>query len=418
MADLSGSFQRSPWVAILSDDPQYKYGQAAMDSAANPGPVYSNAQGLAVALKGALGGYFAGQAKDRVKKREKDYGETLAKALQAAKGWTNPDMQAMPGQVAQEGYNATAANVGNMEPRRYLAPGENVQGGTNAMAQVLAGNQDTAGLGLNLQFQEMQNQQKIAAEIEAEKRRAALALQTDAAKTKAERDYKASPAYLEQVAAEAKARREPMADRLAVAAAGKPSVSVEVKGETKGVEAAWKNAADEWKVSQSSGLQARKNQLLYKTARGAMEKFKTGAMAEKRLSLAQVASDVLGIKSEGMAEGELLKSISRRLELAATPKGQGQITEAERAIFRETIPSLATSPEGVLMILDVMEKLDAYDLEVEKIYTESARNNKGSPNPVDVAERLQQLGPPPDVSGLQAPAPAASTGGYSIRRLD
>ncbi len=38
---------------------------------------------------------------------------------------------------------------------------------------------------------------------------------------------------------------------------------------------------------------------------------------------------------DGVAEGEVMRQIQRQLELAATPKGQGQITENERKLIRD-----------------------------------------------------------------------------------
>lgn len=175
MTFLPRSQNRSPLLAqLLAEDPQFAAGQAALQAGSSTAPVQSPLEGFARALQGAAGGYFTGQARQRAQGQQDDYSATLAKALQAAQGWRNPDMNAMPGQVAQESYDATAANVGNMEPRRYLAPGETVQGGSNAMASVLAGNPDTAPLGLNLRFQEMQAQAEARRALELERQKAAM----------------------------------------------------------------------------------------------------------------------------------------------------------------------------------------------------------------------------------------------------
>ncbi len=184
-----------------------------------------------------------------------------------------------------------------------------------------------------------------------------------------------------------------LAAKREIAAAGRPVTNVSVKGEVKGAEAAWKNTADSWTAQLASVQGADRRAVLFDRFEDTLSGFKTGATADWRLKANQLAKD-LGLQVANVGEGELLQSISRQLELAATPKGQGVITENERALIRETMPALNTSVEGNLQIIEMLRRLDAYDRQVLEIYTGSARANGGAPNPVEVAVGVAQLGPP------------------------
>ncbi len=198
MAFLPQSPNRSAMLAqILNEDPQYNSAQAAMQAGSSTAPVQSPLEGLARALQGAAGGFFAGQARGRAQDRMASQQATLEQALRAGTGWKNPDTLAGPGSIAQASYDATAANIGGMEPRRYLAPGEQgMPGDRSMMYQVLAGNPDTAQYGFGLMAQDMEKQQEISA------RRAEKAF---------DREYEGSPEALRIAAEKAKATRDPNA---------------------------------------------------------------------------------------------------------------------------------------------------------------------------------------------------------------
>lgn len=155
-----------------------------------------------------------------------------------------------------------------------------------------------------------------------------------------------------------------------------------------------KRGAEQFDVAQGAAREATKRIAGYGQMAQAMEGFKPGATAEVQLEASKFFKDLGVIEGENVPPAEMFKAVQRRLELLATPKGQGQITENERKLIRETIPSITTSPEGVQQILGMLERLDRYDIEVAKIWRENARKNGGVPNYVEVSEEIMSLPPP------------------------
>src|SRR3990167_2233543 len=149
---------RSPFLAELLADPQYQMALKSYAAGSATTPVQSGMEGLARALQGLAGGYFAGQAKRGMEGREGAYNETLAKALAAAEPWRNPDV------VVPKGEDVRPVPVGT----RQLAPGEIATGtgGIPAMAAVLANappeaRRYTAPLGLQLSLSDIGEKRKL-----------------------------------------------------------------------------------------------------------------------------------------------------------------------------------------------------------------------------------------------------------------
>jgi hypothetical protein len=126
----------------------------------------------------------------------------------------------------------------------------------------------------------------------------------------------------------------------------------------------------------------------------AMQGFTPGATAEMRVAAQSVLRDLGLIKGNEVPNAQTFKSIQRRLELAAVPKGQGTITENERVLIRETIPAIGNDPQAIARIVQNLERLDRFDIAVAKIYRDNARKNGGVPNYLEVSEQISALGPP------------------------
>ncbi|HYH17891.1 MAG TPA: lytic transglycosylase domain-containing protein [Azospirillum sp.] len=200
-----------------------------------------------------------------------------------------------------------------------------------------------------------------------------------------------------------------------IRAAGRPQVSVQVSGEKKGAEKLYTDAAEGFAGAQAADRAADKNAMLYNQLETALNEFKPGALAEYRLKFGKVLSDLGVPVDSALDQGELAKAIGRRLELVAagTMKGQGQITENERLMLREALPSLTTTLEGNKQIMNMLRRLDSYDKQVAQAYRDNAKRNGGIVDPVSVAEDLAKLGPALSESdyvllqgGKRGPAPA------------
>jgi hypothetical protein len=203
------------------------------------------------------------------------------------------------------------------------------------------------------------------------------------------------------------------------------STNVTVTGERKGTEKLYTDAATQFGVAQEAARSADRRAQFYDRMEQAIDGFKPGATAELRLNASKLLDDVFGIKVGGnLSDAEVFKSLQARLELEVAPKGQGQITENERSIIRNQIPTLANTPDGVRAILGMMRQLDEYDRKVAQVFRDNARKNGNVPDPVSVSEELSKLGDPlttrqrnllttqrpaADALAAQQPRPAATS---------
>jgi hypothetical protein len=160
--------------------------------------------------------------------------------------------------------------------------------------------------------------------------------------------------------------------------------------------------ADDWKAAEEQARDAGRRNVLLRRAEQAFQNFQPGALAERRIWLGQMARE-LGINVRGTSEGEVLQQVQRQLELAATPRGQGAITENERGLIREAIPVLLRTPEGARQAIGLIRQLDDYEMNIARIYRENARRNGGQPNAVQVREEIANYvaqNQPPDVQAV------------------
>lgn len=173
-----------------------------------------------------------------------------------------------------------------------------------------------------------------------------------------------------------------------------PATNISLSADKEGSELMAKKGVENFEIAQNASRDAGRRIAGYGQMLEAMKGFTPGATAELRLQGGRLLKD-LGITSgEGVPDAETFKAIQRRLELAATPKGQGQITENERVLIRETIPSLTTSPEGIVKTIQMLDRLDRYDQQVAQVYRENAKRNGGRPNYLEVTEEIAKLPPP------------------------
>ena len=153
MAQPPMFYQRSP-----DYESNMRMAQALMAQGGSTAPAATPLAALARVVQGGVGGFLQSRERDRDAARQKEYSTVLAQALQASEPWKNPDTSAVPGMNATE----RDATLGGGAGRRYLAPGEVAEGtgGPRAMIEVLMGNEMTAPLGTQMQFQDIQNRQE------------------------------------------------------------------------------------------------------------------------------------------------------------------------------------------------------------------------------------------------------------------
>lgn len=158
---------------------------------------------------------------------------------------------------------------------------------------------------------------------------------------------------------------------------------------SQGPNEAAKLIAERWiKTVQPEAAESYSRMRDYDRALGLLDKFQSGPLAGSRVWVGQLASE-MGIPTKGTAEGEQLLAIQRRLELALTPRGQGQITESERKLVREQINFFLASPGGARSILEYARAKDKERIDVARIYAASAEKGGGAPNPVEIQKGLE-----------------------------
>lgn len=172
-----------------------------------------------------------------------------------------------------------------------------------------------------------------------------------------------------------------------------PSTSVNVNtAENKGQIAMTTGAVDGYNAAQKAARQAAARGQMLNMFEEGMKYFTPGALPDQRISAGKALA-AIGIKTEGLAQGQLMQSLQKRIELANTPKGEGTITGPERELVRDANNILGSDPEGAAMLIEATRQLDRYDQAVFDAYKASARANGGVPNPLDVEDRIAQIGP-------------------------
>lgn len=176
---------------------------------------------------------------------------------------------------------------------------------------------------------------------------------------------------------------------------GQPGMNISLSADKKGGELLAQKAIEGYDAANKAAMDANRRIAGYGQMAQAMQGFTPGATADLQLRAKQLLKDVGVIGDAGVSNAEAFKAVGRRLELAATPKGQGQITENERVLIREQLPTMTTSPEGIRLGIQYLRQLDDYDVKVAQIWRDAAKASpNGVPNYYQVQEQIAQLGPP------------------------
>lgn len=181
-----------------------------------------------------------------------------------------------------------------------------------------------------------------------------------------------------------------------------------------GAETIAKNTAEEWKTTRAAAMDAGQRVAVLDRVEQALGNFPPGALADKKLWLGQMASQMGLPDLVNASEGEILKGLRSRVQLALTPRGQGQITESERGLIGAQFEVMMSTPQGAREMIGMIRRLDQIDMDVAKIYADNAERNGGAPNPIEVQREVQaylQANPKPvvpNVAPQQAPSRAAN----------
>lgn len=173
-----------------------------------------------------------------------------------------------------------------------------------------------------------------------------------------------------------------------------PGVNVALNTEKKGQEYLAQKAIEGYDTASNAARDSQRRIGVYDRMEKAAEGFAPGATANLRLD-AQRYLNELGIKvNDKMSEGEVMRMLGQQLSIHAQPKGQGAVSNYEREMFAKSLPNIMQSPEGFKKAIGINRALEQYDINVAKIWRESARKNGGIPNYLEVQDKIQELGSP------------------------
>jgi hypothetical protein len=194
---------------------------------------------------------------------------------------------------------------------------------------------------------------------------------------------------------------------------GPPQTNVNVSTEKTGQAELAKTSVEEYKTAQQAAKESQKRLGMYDAFEKAAQGFTPGATAEMRLTAKRYLKDAGLIKGEDVPDGEIQQMIGRQLAIHAQPKGQGAVSNYERQLYASALPSMIQSPEGLKQAIAINRKLEQFDQKVAEVWRNSARENRGIPNYLDVQDKIAALGSPlgdADMATIQPSATPAASG--------
>lgn len=193
---------------------------------------------------------------------------------------------------------------------------------------------------------------------------------------------------------------------MAKLALGKGDVTVNTgdSGDAKFDEAFAKGDAETLKTISDAGLQATRNLGRIDQLTALLDANPTGAGA----ALQQFAGE-LGIATEGLSEIQAAQAVINSLVPEQRQPGSGPMSDADLALFKQSLPQIMTQPGGNKIIVDTMRAIAQYDAEGAQI-VQKVRD--GTMTRAQAFDALQsRVNPLSQFSG--SPPPASSDLGLS-----
>ena len=112
----------------------------------------------------------------------------------------------------------------------------------------------------------------------------------------------------------------------------------------------------------NEGVQARRNSVEIDKLERILPLVQTGGVAAAKELLGRV-----GIESEGLPQIQLYNSLVSKLVPQQRPPGSGVMSDADLALYRDSLPKLINSQEGNELIIESMKGINSYLQEEAKI---------------------------------------------------
>jgi flagellar protein FlgJ len=84
----------------------------------------------------------------------------------------------------------------------------------------------------------------------------------------------------------------------------------------------------------------------------------------------KAAAGKLGISTEGLSEIQAAQATINSMVPAQRPPGSGTMSDADLALFRESLPQIMNQPGGNQLILGTLKAINAYDQQLSQIATD------------------------------------------------
>jgi flagellar protein FlgJ len=156
---------------------------------------------------------------------------------------------------------------------------------------------------------------------------------------------------------------------------------------------------------QKSGMAAQNNLRTINQLDKYLSKVETGGLA----ALKQFAGN-FGIATEGLSDIQAVTALINRLVPAQRTPGSGPMSDADLALFKQSLPRIINQPGGNQRIIGALKEINTYLIEEGKIASDVV-NQKITPE--EGARRMSELGNPLENIIDQAPLPA----GVKVRRV-
>ncbi|ENR65812.1 hypothetical protein C028_00199 [Brucella abortus 63/168] len=144
--------------------------------------------------------------------------------------------------------------------------------------------------------------------------------------------------------------------------AGASSTNVSVGEGDKFYEALDKKNADTFAALSDAGIQARSKLAQIERLGGLMQASPTGATAVLKL-----AAGEYGIKTDGLDDLQAAQALINELVPQQRQPGSGPMSDADLALFKQSLPRIINTPDGNQLILDTMRGITQYQIQMGDI---------------------------------------------------
>lgn len=144
--------------------------------------------------------------------------------------------------------------------------------------------------------------------------------------------------------------------------AGASSTNVSVGEGDKFYEALDKKNAETFSSLSDTGVQARSKLAQIDRLRGLMAASPTGATAALKL-----AAGEYGIKTDGLDDLQASQALINELVPQQRQPGSGPMSDADLALFKQSLPRIINTPDGNNLILDTMTGITQYQMQMGDI---------------------------------------------------